>query len=135
MQVNNNLLLEKNKVKIPCWKFGADNEKLIKLVLLGEKRATTSLFSEYENDNEPLPKVGDRSIILHDDNSTACLIETEKVIITEFANVTKKMAFIEGEGDKSLEYYKKEHTRIFKLIDPNFNYKTKIVFEVFKVIE
>ena len=45
------------------------------------------------------------------------------------------MAFIEGEGDKSLEYYKKEHTRIFKLIDPNFNYKTKIVFEVFKVIE
>lgn len=90
MQVNNNLLLEKNKVKIPCWKFGADNEKLIKLVLLGEKRATTSLFSEYENDNEPLPKVGDRSIILHDDNSMACLIETEKVIITEFANVTKK---------------------------------------------
>lgn len=133
--MNNNLLLEKNKVKIPCWKFGSDNEKLIKLVLLGEKRATTSLFSEYENDNEPLPKVGDRSIILHDDNSTACLIETEKVIITEFANVTKKMAFIEGEGDKSLEYYKKEHTRIFKLIDPNFNYKTKIVFEVFKVIE
>lgn len=135
MQVNNNLLLEKNKVIIPCWKFGADNEKLIKLVLLGEKRATTSLFSEYENDNEPLPKVGDRSIILHDDNNTACLIETEKVIITEFANVTKKMAFIEGEGDKSLEYYTKEHTRIFKLIDPNFNYKTKIVFEVFKVIE
>lgn len=133
--MNNNLSLEKNKVKIPCWKFGTDNEKLIKLVLLGEKRATTSLFSEYENDNEPLPKVGDRSIILHDDNSTACLIETEKVIITEFANVTKKMAFIEGEGDKSLEYYKKEHTRIFKLIDPNFNYKTKIVFEVFKVIE
>lgn len=133
--MNNNLSLEKNKVKIPCWKFGTDNEKLIKLVLLGEKRATTSLFSEYENDNEPLPKVGDRSIILHDDNSTACLIETEKVIITEFANVTKKMAFIEGEGDKSLEYYKEEHTRIFKLIDPNFNYKTKIVFEVFKVIE
>jgi len=133
--VNNNLSLEKNKVKIPCWKFGTDNEKLIKLVLLGEKRATTSLFSEYENDNEPLPKVGDRSIILHDDNSTACLIETEKVIITEFANVTKEMAFIEGEGDKSLEYYKEEHTRIFKLIDPNFNYKTKIVFEVFKVIE
>ncbi len=133
--MNNNLLLEKNKVKIPCWKFGTDNEKLIKLVLLGEKRATTSLFSEYENDNEPLPKVGDRSIILHDDNSTACLIETEKVIITEFANVTKEMAFIEGEGDKSLEYYKEEHTRIFKLIDPNFNYKTKIVFEVFKVIE
>lgn len=133
--MNNNLSLEKNKVKIPCWKFGTDNEKLIKLVLLGEKRATTSLFSEYENDNEPLPKVGDRSIILHDDNSTACLIETEKVIITEFANVTKEMAFIEGEGDKSLEYYKEEHTRIFKLIDPNFNYKTKIVFEVFKVIE
>lgn len=33
---------------------------------------------------------------------------------TQFKNITEGLAFIEGEGDKSLKYYKDEHTKIFK---------------------
>ena len=88
--------------EISRWKFSSDNEKLISLVLIGEKRATTSLYNEYIKNKEPLPKIHQRSIILHEDNTDACLIEIENVIITEFKNITGGLAFIEGEGDKSL---------------------------------
>ena len=117
------------------WKFGTDNDKLVKLVLKGEKRATTSLYSEYLNDNEELPKIGDRSIILFDDGTDACLIEDVEVIITEFKNITSELALLEGEEDKSLDYYRKEHIRIFKNIDSSFDDDSKVVFEVFKVIK
>lgn len=126
-----NLLMK----KIPKWKFGSDNEKLISLVLSGDKRATISLYSEYIEDKKSLPKIGERSIILHDDNTDACLIEIENVIITEFKNITGELAFIEGEGDKSLEYYRNEHYKIFKNIDSNFSDESKVVFEIFRVIE
>ena len=121
--------------KIVRWKFCSDNEKLISLVLSGEKRATTSLYNEYIKNKEPLPKIGEKSIIQHDNNNDACLIEVENLIITEFKNITEELAFIEGEGDKSLEYYRNEHYKIFKKIDSNFNDESKVVFEMFKVIE
>ena len=121
--------------EIPRWKFSSDNEKLISLVLNGEKRATTSLYNEYIKNKEPLPKIQQRSIILHEDNTDACLIEIENVIITEFKNITGELAFIEGEGDKSLEYYRNEHYKIFKNIDSNFSDESKVVFEIFRVIE
>lgn len=117
------------------WKFGTDNDKLVELVLKGEKRATTSLYKEYILEEEELPKVGERSIILFDDGREACLIENVEVMVTEFKNITEELAFIEGEGDKSLEYYRKEHIRIFKEIDSEFNDSSKVVFEIFKVIE
>ena len=55
--------------------------------------------------------------------------------VCEFKNITEELAFIEGEGDKSLEYYRNEHYKIFKKIDSNFNDESKVVFEMFKVIE
>lgn len=121
--------------KIVRWKFCSDNEKLIKLVLNNEKKATTSLYSEYMKNGKKLPKIGEKSIIQHDNNNDACLIEIEKVIITEFKNITDDLASIEGEGDKTLEYYKNEHFKIFKKLDSNFNDESKVVFEIFKVIE
>lgn len=117
------------------WKFGTDNDKLIELVLKGQKRATTSLYNEYIKEQEPLPKKGEKSIIQYSNNKDACLIVIEKVIITQFKNITEELAFIEGEGDKSLKYYKDEHIKIFKKIDKSFSEESKVVFEIFKVLK
>lgn len=117
------------------WQFGIDNDKLIELVLKGQKRATTSLYNEYIKEQEPLPKKGEKSIIQYSNNKDACLIVIEKVIITQFKNITEELAFIEGEGDKSLKYYKDEHTKIFKKIDKSFSEESKVVFEIFKVLK
>lgn len=65
----------------------------------------------------------------------ACIIETKKVIITKFKNITSEMAFLEGKGDRTLEYYKKVHIDYFKSIEPNFSKETEVIFEIFEVIE
>lgn len=117
------------------WKFGTDNDKLIELVLKGQKRATTSLYNEYIKEQESLPKKGEKSIIQYSNNKDACLIVIERVIITQFKNIAEELAFIEGEGDKSLKYYKDEHTKIFKEIDKSFSEESKVVFEIFKVLK
>lgn len=114
---------------IERWKFGIDNNKLVELVLSGNKTATTSLLSE------STPKIGEESIIMYNDNTDACLIKTTNVIVTEFKNITEDLAYLEGEEDRSLEYYRKVHNEFFKTINPNFNDNTKVVFEIFEVIK
>ena len=126
------MIVEENQ-NIKRWKFGIDNDKLVNLVLQGKKKATTSLLSDYDNNN--LPKIGDISIITYDNNNDACLIQIKDVIITEFKNIKDELAYLEGEGDRSLEYYRKVHNDFFKSIDKNFNDNTKVVFEIFEVIK
>ena len=115
--------------KLPTYQFGIDNDKLVELVLKGIKTATTSL------NNTKIPQVGERSILTFENEKKACIIETKKVIITKFKNITPEMAFLEGEGNRTLEYYKKSHIAYFKSIEPNFNDDTEVIFEIFEVIE
>lgn len=117
------------------WKFGTNNDYLVNLVLKGEKTATTSLYKEYIDLNEELPKININQVLLFDNGNKACITRNKKVIITEFKNITDELAYLEGEGDKSLDYYKKEHTKIFKKIDSNFNEDSLVVFEIFEVVE
>lgn len=110
--------------------FGIDNDNLINLVLKGEKTATTSLYNKNN-----IPKKGDKSIILYDNGKEACKIETTDVIVTEFKNITEDLAYLEGEGDRSLDYYRRTHISFFKNINPEFNDNSLVVFEMFKVIK
>ena len=95
------------KQEISKWKFGINNEELINLVLDGKKIATTSLF------NNKITPIGEESIILHDDNSYACKIKINKVIITKFKDVTEEEAKLEGEGDLSFTYWRNVHKDYF----------------------
>lgn len=124
-----------NKVKIKKydelerWTFGIDTNQLVNLVLNGKKTATTSL---YEIDN--LSKIGDISILTDANDNNICIIKTKDVIVTEFKNITWNLAKLEGEN-KSLKEWKQLHTDFFKKIDSNFNEDTKVIFEIFEVIE
>ena len=111
------------------WKFGEDNDKLIKLVLDGKKKATTSL---YEIDS--ISNKGDLSVIKYSNNTSACMVKIEDVIVTEFDNITWDLAKLEGESS-SLRKWQETHIKYFKSIDKKFNNKTRIIFEIFKVIE
>lgn len=113
--------------ELETWHFGIDNDKLVALVLFGEKSATTSLYTKGE-----LPVIGEKSILAYENGLPACIVETKKVIVTKFRQVTEEMAKLEGEGDKTLNYWKNVHYKYFKSIDANFDENTKIVFEVFE---
>ena len=62
-----------------------------------------------EAENEPLPKAGDLSIVTNWQGTPLCVIQVEKVEIVPFNKVTAEFALCEGEGDKSLEYWRRVH--------------------------
>jgi uncharacterized protein YhfF len=100
----------------PAWGFGSTQEmadELGKLVQEGVKTATCSLLWEHESDGEPLPQVGALSIVLDGDDYPLCLIETVEVEIRPFNEVDARFAHDEGEGDRSLNYWREVHLRFF----------------------
>lgn len=96
-----------------AWAFGVDADILAQLVASGEKTATASAFPLYEVDGDPLPQVGEYSVILDSCDNAVCVIKTEKVTIVPFCEVTAKHAYKEGEGDKSLDYWRDVHQKVF----------------------
>lgn len=88
-------------------------DTLLALVLSGAKRATASLPVEYTSVNEPLPKVGDLSIVLDGKRMPAAIIERTCVETVAFRDVGAEFAACEGEGDGSLRYWREAHTWYF----------------------
>ena len=111
------------------WSFGVDNDKLIELVLMGKKTATTSNYDENE-----LPIIGEESIIHFDNEKEACVVKTIDYKIMKFKDMTEDLASLEGEGDLSLDYWRNVHFDFFKSYNPDFNDDTLVVFEEFKVV-
>lgn len=110
------------------WKFGVDNNKLIELVLLGKKTATTSIYNE--ND---LPIIGEETIIVFDDGKDACVVKTTDYRVMKFNEMTEELAKLEGEGDLSLKHWNKIHYNFLKHYNSNFNNESLIIFEIFEL--
>lgn len=101
------------------WYFGSTQEmaaELGNLVQQGIKTATCSLLWEHELGGEPLPQLGDLSIITDWDGHPLCIIETIEVQIRAFKEVDEQFAFDEGEGDRSLDSWRADHWSYFSRI-------------------
>lgn len=96
-----------------AWAFGVDADALAHLVLTGEKTATASAYPLYELEGEPLPEEGEYSVILDSGDHAVCVIQTTKVSVVPFCRVTAEHAYKEGEGDRSLGYWRKVHEKVF----------------------
>ena len=121
-----------------AWSFGEAPDKLAELVLQGTKTATCSVYDLYLIYNEKIPQEGDYSIILNSNKEAVCIIRTLKVYLTEFSRVSEEHAFKEGEGDRSLEYWRKVHsnfvTNELASVNKLFDEHSKVVCEEFKVV-
>ena len=121
-----------------AWSFGEAPDKLADLVLQGIKTATCSAYDLYQINTEPLPQAGDYSVILNSSEEAVCIVKTIKVYVTEFKNVSEEHAFKEGEGDRSLEYWRKVHesflTNELATVHKGFDENTKVVCEEFEVV-
>ena len=95
------------------WAFGGAPDALAELVLNGNKTATASAYPLYEQEQEPLPKAGDYSVILNTKGEAVCIIRTTKVYVVPFREVSADHAFREGEDDRSLESWRKVHRDFF----------------------
>jgi len=120
-----------------AWGFGNDPEMADELGLLvrdGPKRATTSLLAEYEDDDEPIPSVGDLSIVLDGRGDPLCVIRTVEVEVRAFGLVDDAFAWVEGEGDRSLAYWRDAHIRFFASQDRPVDDDTPVVLETFELL-
>jgi uncharacterized protein YhfF len=97
-----------------AWCFGDDPDKLAELVLSGEKTATSSAELWYTEEGEHMPCVGEYSVILNSKGEAVCIIQTTKVTVVPFDQVTPEHACKEGEGDKSLAYWRVVHEDFFR---------------------
>ena len=121
-----------------AWAFGVDADLLANLVANGEKTATASAYSLYALEGEPLPKEGDYSVILDSGDNAVCVIQNRRVTIVPFNEVTAEHAYKEGEGDKSLAYWKEVHEKFFteclNEAGQEFTPDMKVVCEEFIVV-
>lgn len=124
-----------------AWAFGDSKEmadELAALVLDGTKTATASNYLAYE-EHEPLPYVGLHNIILDGEGRAVAIVETTSVEIVPFKEVTAEHAYLEGEGERSLEFWRDEHELFFKkeLIEVNqdFHDQIPIVCEQFRLLK
>ncbi len=99
-------------VELPSWHF-CDNEQdandCALLVLNGVKQATTPSLYWFKANNEALPEVGDLAIFTNWQGQPLGIIETVSVTITPYNQISADYAALEGEGDKSLEYWQRVH--------------------------
>ncbi|CEW96492.1 cytoplasmic protein [Streptococcus pneumoniae] len=95
--------------EIDAWAFGVEPDLLADLVFKGEKTATASAYDLYVLEDEPLPQVGTFDVILDSQNQAVCVVEITKVSVELFNQVSAQHAFKEGEGDKSLAYWRQVH--------------------------
>jgi uncharacterized protein YhfF len=99
-----------------AWGFGDSPEmadELGQLVLSGTKTATCSLLWEYEQEGESVPEEGELSIVLDGRGEPLCLIETTEIRTRPYNKVEAQFAYDEGEGDRSLAFWRDAHWRFF----------------------
>lgn len=121
-----------------AWAFGASPDKLLNLVLEGKKVATASAYQLYELEKEPEPVVGGYSVLLDSKEEARCIIVTTNLTYTSFQDVSEEFAAKEGEGDLSLNYWRKVHQEFFTDCLNDFGEKFSedmiVVCEEFKVV-
>ena len=112
-----NLYIQKNpeaaKYTYEAWSYGDAPDELAELTRKGIKSATASAYPLYELEGEPLPETGGYNIILDSREAAVCITCTQRVFVVPFRDVTEVQAYREGEGDRSLEYWKAVHRRFF----------------------
>ncbi len=113
-------------------------DELGALISNGTKTAICSALWEYEAEGASLPEVGEKFIVLDGKGDPLCIIETTEVEVRPYDEVDARFAYEEGEGDRSLEYWREAHWNFFSRTLPNLGKEPTpdlpLVCERFRVI-
>ena len=114
------------------------SEALLALIRQGRKRAGTGLLWAMEVEGESLPQVGDIEVVLDHHNQPALVTRIVSVAVVPYCEVTAEYAAIEGEGDGSLEYWRRAHWAFFsrecKRISREPTERMPVVCSVFELL-
>lgn len=131
--------LKEIEMKYPgagAWQMGDSPElasELANLIKKGIKTASCGSFASYQQE-ESAPRIGSYNIILDGQNVPICVIRLVSLQLVRFCDINEEFARKEGEGDLSLEYWKKEHQRFF-IREGHFSEDMELIAEEFEVVE
>ncbi len=113
-------------------------DELAALVLAGTKTATCSALWEWEAEGQALPGVGLHTVVLDGRGVPVCIIETTGVTVRPYDEVDARFAWEEGEGDRSLDYWRTAHWHYFARTLPSIGRsptpKMPLVCEWFRLV-
>jgi uncharacterized protein YhfF len=104
-------------------------DELLDLVMKGLKTATCSTEDE-PNTSTP----GERWIVIDGRGQARCVIETTEVTYRRYNEVDVAFAYDEGEGDRSLAYWRSAHRNYFGRLG-KFNEDMMLMCERFRLVE
>ena len=108
------ITLPRGAVRVDGYGDSAElSKELLDIIKSGRKRAGTGLLWAYEHDREPIAKTGDIEIVIDHRNEPALVTRIVKSEMVSFIEVNAEYAAVEGEGDGSLEYWRKGHWNFF----------------------
>jgi uncharacterized protein YhfF len=122
---------------------GPLRDQLVAAILAGAKTSTSSLLADYERGDEPLPRVGERSVVMDSQDRPVAVIETTKVRVVRLGDVDLQHAIDEGEGYESVADWRAGHEAFWhspqaraELGDPGFTVDddTLMVAERFQLV-
>ncbi|CAG8999480.1 MAG: hypothetical protein CENE_01454 [Candidatus Celerinatantimonas neptuna] len=100
------------------------------------KKASCSLKAAYEQGQDPLPQVGQLTVVLNWQQDPICIVQLKSVTFCPFNQVLPEFARAEGEGDGSYAWWKQAHMRFFtdfaKEIGVTFDESSELVLEKFE---
>ena len=127
------------EAKYEAWRYDSDTPDLLaELTISGKKTATASAYPFYEVEKCDLPQVGEHNIILNTQGAAVCITRTTRVTVTPFMQVSQEHAYKEGEGERSLSYWRSVHAHFFgeelAEIGLEFSEDMLVVCEEFQVV-
>ncbi|MDH4223855.1 MAG: ASCH domain-containing protein [candidate division Zixibacteria bacterium] len=113
-------------------------DELAELVRTGIKTATSTLFWEFEHDCEPMPRVGDFTVVTNWEGEPRCIIEIMEVEMKKFSETDEQFAYDYGEGERTLAWWKEDmsqyYTKLCEKIGKTFSENITLVCERFRVL-
>jgi len=94
----------------------ADADICAQLVREGTKRATACSLAELELESSPIPQADDLAIVTNWDGEAQAVIRTQSVDLRPFKDVDEDFAATEGEGDKSLAFWREVHEAYYRRV-------------------
>jgi uncharacterized protein YhfF len=122
---------------------GPLRDELVAAIVSGAKTTTTGLVADYEHEGEPLPRPGERAVVIDSAGEPVTVIETVAVRVIRLADVDLAHALGEGEGYDSVAGWRAAHERFWHsdelraaLDDPDFTVDddTLVVAEEFRLV-
>jgi uncharacterized protein YhfF len=137
---------EEQPGELPVAEFafpGPLRDQLVAAIVSGAKTTTTGLIADYEHEGEPLPRPGDRQVVIDSAGRPVTVIETVAVRVLRLADIDLAHAVAEGEGYTSVAEWRAGHETFWHsgqsreaLDDPGFTVDddTLVVAQEFRVV-